>query len=218
MHNLHLPESLHEALTTTTTAGAVGVTRLVIDGLLALDESTETRIAVATMLYRRLRGYAALWHIFNAMCGQAPNATLRQIRRDLDESARRTVDAAAAWLSERPGGVVHAADTPIVTAVLARSDNDNARSATPTTALAAAEAVGPSAVLAVRGTRRLTERHPTLVVTTSLALVPEPVFSTLGAPGFEHVPLHRFTAIAVDGEILPPEQVGRYAATIGSHK
>ena len=69
-------------------------------------------------------------------------------------------------------------------------------------------------MLNIRGTRELARRLPTLVVTTALKLVPEPVFARLGAPVFEHIPLDSFVGVVLDGELLSPEEVGRRAAEL----
>ena len=81
-------------------------------------------------------------------------------------------------------------------------------------ALAGADAIGPTAVLNIVGTRELAEQLPTLVVTTSLKLVPGPVFERLGAPVFEPIPLDRFAGIVIDGEVFSPEAAGHRAATL----
>jgi translation initiation factor 2B subunit (eIF-2B alpha/beta/delta family) len=79
--------------------------------------------------------------------------------------------------------------------------------------LAGADAVGPDAVLNIAGTADLARAHPTIIVATSVKLVPRAVFATLGAPGFEAVELNLFEAVVLDGEVLTPAQAGRRAAT-----
>ena len=69
------------------------------------------------------------------------------------------------------------------------------------------------------GTGELAVRAPTVIVTTSVKLVPEEAFQRLGAPGFERVPLSRFDTVVIDGEALPPVEAGRRAADLAArHK
>lgn len=208
-----LPESIREALITKT-AGASGVARLVIDGLLEPEQGYGTREETVAMLCDRLPGYAPIWHIANAARGDAPEKTLRRIRAELDESVDKSVVAALAWLAEHPGQIVSAPSSSVVGEVLARLGDRAFTGTGPAVALAGADAIGPTTVLNIRGTRELARRHPTLVITTSLKLVPETVFSTLGAPVFEHIPLADFAAVVLDGDVLDPAEAGRRAAAV----
>jgi hypothetical protein len=81
--------------------------------------------------------------------------------------------------------------------------------------LVGADAIGPSALLNAAGTGTLAAQVPTLVVTTSLKLVPAGAFDRLAAPGFEAVPLSSLAAVALGGELLEPAEAGRRAAALG---
>jgi hypothetical protein len=207
-----LPTALQEALTTKT-AGATGVARLAIAGLVELADDRGALEQAAALLRARLPGYAPIWHIGNAVHGDEPVAALLRIRDELDEAADRSVAAAAQWAADRGGAVAVAPSSSVVSRVLARLGRvpDDAAPI----ALAGADAIGPHEVLNIKGTAELADRLPTLVVTTALKLVPESVFARLGAPVFERIPLSAFAAVALDGEILDPEDVGRRAAAIG---
>jgi len=208
-----LPTALQEALTTKT-AGATGVARLAIAGLLEIIEDRDAFEQAAAILGARLPGYAPIWHIVNAVHGDEPATALPRIRAELDEAVDKSVAAAARWVTDHGGEVAVAPSSSIVSQVLARlgtrAGDDGA-----TIGLAGADAIGPAEVLNIKGTAELADRLPTLVVTTSLKLVPEHVFSRLGAPVFERIPLRAFAAVILDGEILDPEDAGRRAAAIG---
>ena len=82
--------------------------------------------------------------------------------------------------------------------------------------LVGADAIGPSALLNAAGTGALAAAVPTLVVTTSLKLVPAAAFERLAAPGFEAVPLSALAAVTLGGELLEPAEAGRRAAALAS--
>lgn len=208
-----LPTALQEALTTKT-AGATGVARLAIAGLLEIIEDRGALEQAAAILGARLPGYAPIWHIVNAVHGDEPAATLLHLRAELDEGVDRSVAAAAQWVTDRGGAVAVAPSSSVVSQVLARLGSRPGDDGAPI-GLAGADAIGPAEVLNIKGTAELAGRLPTLVVTTSLKLVPAGVFSRLGAPVFERIPLRAFAAVALDGEILDPEDAGRRAAAIG---
>ncbi|MEU7765564.1 hypothetical protein AB0B25_10640 [Nocardia sp. NPDC049190] len=207
-----LPNSIQEALITRT-AGASGVARLVIDGLLEMSHDQELLAQAGTWLSRRLPGYAPMWHIANAARGDQPIDALRAIRLELDRSIEKSVEAAVAWLSSYPGPVESAPSSSIVSQVLARLGG-RATGGPACVAVAGADAIGPTTVLNIQGTRPLAARLPTVVVTTSLKLVPEAVFSTLGTPSFERIPLTEFAGVVLDGEVLDHAEVGRRAAAV----
>jgi len=210
MDQATLPKSLREAVTVTT-AGATGVARLVIQGLLEVIDDPALVAEATEFLTAELPGYAPIWHIANAARSDEPAGALRRIRGDLDQAVENTVKAALTWVGERGGPVTSAPSSSIVSQVLAQLVPE-AVAGDPVVALAGADAIGPTMVLNIRGTRELAGRLPTLVVTTALKLVPEPVFARLGAPVFEHIPLDAFVGVVLDGEILSPEEVGRRAA------
>ena len=91
-----------------------------------------------------------------------------------------------------------------------------AKTGNPVVALAGADAVGAREILNARGTYEIAQRLPTLVVTTSLKLVPDPVFHLLGARAWERVPLSALAGVVIDGEIMDPEEAGRLAAALVS--
>jgi 2-methylisocitrate lyase-like PEP mutase family enzyme len=82
--------------------------------------------------------------------------------------------------------------------------------------LVGADAIGPSALLNAAGTGALAAAVPTLVVTTSLKLVPAAAFERLAAPGFEAVPLSALAAVTLGGELVEPAEAGRRAAALAS--
>ncbi|MEO3743219.1 hypothetical protein [Plantactinospora sp. B5E13] len=213
MDEATLPTPLREAVTVTT-AGATGVARLVIQGLLELVHDPVAADQATGYLIARLPGYAPMWHIANAVRSAEPAEALRRIRAELDHAVDNTVKATVGWVAERGEPVTSAPSSSIVTQVLAQLPA-RFRTGEPMVALAGADAIGPTTVLNIRGTRELAERLPTLVVTTALKLVPEPVFARLGAPVFEHIPLETFVGVVLDGEVLPPAEVGRRAAELG---
>ncbi|GII77161.1 hypothetical protein Sru01_21430 [Sphaerisporangium rufum] len=212
MDDSALPATIRQALTTTT-AGASGVARLVVAGLLEIGDDAARRAATADLLLRRLPGYAPIWHIAAAARGAGWADALRAIRADLDRSVEDSVATALAWLAARPGPVLSAPSSSVVARVLDRLPAPAADG--PPVALAGADAIGPDAVLNIAGTRDLARRHPTLVVTTSLKLVPAAVFATLGSPAFERIPLAEFAGVVLDGELLDPADAGRRAAGRG---
>ena len=80
--------------------------------------------------------------------------------------------------------------------------------------LAGADAVGPDAVLNVAGTGDLARTVPTIIVATSVKLVPQQAFAALGDCGFETVQLSLFAGVVLDGALLTPAETGRRAAAL----
>nr|MDT0659626.1 hypothetical protein [Micromonospora sp. DSM 115978] len=212
MDQTGFPKPLQEAVTVTT-AGATGVARLVIQGLLEIVDDQATVRRATDFLNARLTGYAPIWHITRAAHGAEPAAALRRIRDELEQAVDNSVKAAVDWVAARGGGPVAVApSSSIITRVLAELGPPPAGE--PVIALAGADAIGPDAVLNIKGTRELAGRLPTLVVSTGLKLVPGPVFGRLGAPVFEPIPLTQFAAVVIDGEVFSPTAVGHKAATL----
>jgi hypothetical protein len=208
-----LPEPLQQALAAKT-AGATGVARMVIAGLLEIVDDRAALEAAIDFLTERLTGYAPLWHIGNAVRGDHPAQALRQIRVELDDGVDRSVAVATHWVGQRGGGpVAIAPSSSVVGQVLARL-GEPAHLRVASVGLAGADAIGPDAVLNIVGTRELAARLPVLVVTTALKLVPGDVFERLGAPVFERIPLDAFAGVVVDGEVMEPRMVGRRAAAL----
>jgi hypothetical protein len=194
------------------TSGATGVVRQVVDGLLALAGSQRRLRAAADLLATRLPWCGPMWHVVRAAHAPDPCAALRGLRERLDLDAERSVATAVRLLTERDCAVRAAPGSALVAAVLAAL-------APPTGAevvgLAGVDAVGPAAVLNIAGTGDLVRAVPTIIVATSVKLVPQQVFQIFGAPGFETVDLGLFEAVVLDGEVLTPAETSRRAAALG---
>ncbi|MFC4588751.1 hypothetical protein [Sphaerisporangium corydalis] len=215
MDETTLPPALREAVTVKT-AGATGVARLAIAGLLEIVEDRTALRAAAAFLRERLPGYAPIWHIANAVHGGEPGLALRRIRAELDEAVEASVVAATRWVVEQGGRVTAAPSSSVVTQVLADPGvREQGSGGDALVGLAGADAIGATGVLNILGTAELARRLPTLVVTTSLKLVPEAVFGRLGAPVFERIPLAAFAGVVLDGEIVTPDEAGRRAEALG---
>lgn len=199
------PAPLREAVTDES-LGATEVARMVIDGLLPLAADLPKAVEAADSVAAHLTGYAPVWHACQAVRSDAPVAALRRIRRHLDDAVPKSVSAARRWIAERGGPVAAAPGSSIVAEVLGEEQRNPAPDSV--LGLAGADAVGPAAVLNIKGTGDLARRLPTLVVTTSLKLVPENVMTRLGAPLLEKIPLHLFAAVVLDGEVLSPHEAG----------
>jgi hypothetical protein len=193
------------------TSGATGVARQVLAGLLELASDRDLLHSLADVLPGMLPGYASMWHIARAARSADPQTALGAIQRQLDIDVDRSVATAARLVRERGGSVRTAPSSALVKAVVAALPK--ATDGTQITGLAGADAISPTRVLNIRGTLALAQNLPTIVVTTSLKLVPEPVFEKLGSPLFERIPLDLFHAIVLDGEILTPAQAGERART-----
>lgn len=207
-----LPPPLRQALVTRT-AGATGVTRMVIEGLLEIAEDRPALVAASDFMRSRLTGYAPLWHIGNAVRAEHPVAALQSMRATLDKDVERSIQAAIGWVRERPGGVIFAPSSSVVSQVLAAIP-ERVGQEPAAVGLAGADAIGPDEVLNIVGTTKVTEKVPVLIVTTSLKLVPKSVFDQLGAPVFERIPLAAFAGVVLDGEVVDPREVGRLAAAL----
>jgi hypothetical protein len=194
------------------TSGATGVARLVIAGLLELTADRDLLHNLADVLPGMLPGYASMWHIAGAARSADPHTALRRIQRELDIHVDRSVATAARLVRERGGSVRTAPSSALVKAVVAALPR--ATDGTQVTGLAGADAISPTTVLNIRGTLELAQSMPTIVVTTSLKLVPESVFEKLGSPLFERIPLSHFHAVVLDGEVLTPAQAGERAKTV----
>jgi hypothetical protein len=196
------------------TSGATGVARQVLDGLIELADDRPLLHRLADTLPGMLPGYASMWHIARAARSADPVPALRTIREQLDRDVALSVEAAGKLLNSRGGAVRTAPSSALVKAVVATlpKGTDGNR----VTGLAGADAISPTTVLNIRGTYELAETLPTVVVTTSLKLVPEAVFEKLGSPLFERIPLAMFVAVVLDGEVLTPAQAGERAAALST--
>jgi hypothetical protein len=201
------------------TSGATGVARQVLDGLAEFVHDRATLRAVVAPLPGLLPGYASMWHIARAASGDDPGPALRAIREKLDRDVEHSVTIATRVLHQRGGWVRTAPSSALVKAVVAGLpagivDAPGTEGLQPVTGLAGADAISPTRVLNIKGTLALARSVPTIIVTTSLKLVPESVFGGLGSPLFERIPLSAFWAVILDGELLTPAEVGRRAATL----
>jgi hypothetical protein len=185
----------------------------VIAGLLDIIDDRGKAESAASTLTSRLPGYAPMWHITRAARAADPAGALRGIRDELDAAVARSVAAAAQWVAKHGGPVAVAPGSSVITQVLGQLD-PRITEGTPALGLAGADAIGRHAVLNARGTGELARRLPTLVVTTSLKLVPEAVFAQLEASPFERVPLSSFAAVVLDGAILHPDIAGQRAEAL----
>ena len=193
------------------TSGATGVVRRVVDGLLAMgDDPARLRAAVA-LLRERLAWCGPMWQVARAADSPDPCAALRLLRQRLDLDAARSVATAVRLLTERGGAVRAAPGSALVAAVLSGLPP---QAGTAVVGLAGADAVGPTAVLNVAGTAELARTVPTIIVATSVKLVPQRAFAALGGCGFETVQLSLFAAVVLDGALLTPAETGRRAAAL----
>jgi hypothetical protein len=192
-------------------AGATGVVRQVVDGLLALADDPDRLRAAADLLVARLPWCGAMWQVVRAAHAADPGAALGDVRDRLDLDVQRSVATAVKLLTERSCAVRTAPGSGLVARILAELPP-------PTVAgvvgLAGVDAIGPGAVLNIVGTGDLARATPTVLVGTSVKLVPAGVFPTLGAPGFETVPLDLFDRVILDGEVLTPAEAGQRAAAL----
>ena len=192
-------------------AGATGVVRQVVDGLLALPGDHGRLRATADLLVAELPWCGAMWQVVRAVHAADPGAALRDLRDRLDLDVQCSVATAVKLLTERGCAVRTAPGSGLVARILAELPP-------PTRAgvvgLAGVDAVGPAAVLNISGTGDLARAVPTILVGTSVKLVPAEVFPTLGAAGFETVPLDLFDTVVLDGEALTPAEAGRRAAAL----
>jgi hypothetical protein len=199
------------------TSGATGVARQVIDGLIELAEEPRLLRSTAELLPGLMPGYASMWHIARAARAHDPAGALRAIRDQLDFAVGRSVAVATKLLLDRGGGVRTAPSSSLVKAVvmgLPPGRVDQPTWSGPATGVAGADAISPTTVLNIRGTLALAREMPTIVVSTSLKLVPENVFGRLGAPQFEAIPLSLFEAVVLDGDVLSPAEAGQRAARV----
>src|SRR4051794_29881574 len=169
------------------TSGATGVARKVLDGLAEFVDDPVTLRGMVAPLPGLLPGYASMWHIARAAAGADPGPALRAIREQLDRDIERSVALATRVLEQRGGWVRTAPSSALVKATVAglpagTVDAPGTEGLEPVTGVAGADAISPTRVLNIKGTLALARDIPTIVVTTSLKLVPEDVFEGLGSP------------------------------------
>jgi hypothetical protein len=218
--------------------GASEVAAMAVEGLLELAGDRARLDAAVAVLLAGQPAMAPMWHLARAAGAPDPAAALRGLRRLLDSEADAAVAVAAGWLAHRPGPVRTVSHSSLVDRVLARLGGSGGLMSEAGTqaagghaepsgsppvdqgpvgaGLVGADAIGPSALLNAAGTGALAAAVPTLVVTTSLKLVPAAAFERLAAPGFEAVPLSALAAVTLGGELVEPAEAGRRAAALAS--
>jgi hypothetical protein len=207
------PASLLDAITFVETAGATGTARSVVTGLLQVAGNPTKLAEAVAILTNRLPGDAPIWHITQAAQSHDPIPALADIRDDLDRAVPQSVATAVRWVTEHGGRVAVAPSSSVVAEVLSQL-GEQATQGEPLAGLAGADAISSTEVLNITGTYELARRLPTLVVTTSLKLVPDTVFARLDEPFFERIPLSAFAGVVLDGEIVDPTTAGRRAAAL----
>ncbi len=195
--------------------GASEIALAALDGLLELAAAGDrTRLAAgAALLEAGQPAMAPVWHLARAARSADPAAALAALRAALTAEADAAVAAAGRWLAARPGPLATVSHSSLAERVLSLPGRALAgRGQTPVAAVIGADAVGPAHVSNAAGSAELAARLPTLVVATSVKLVPAAVFERLRAPGFEAVPLAALAAVVVGPEVLAPAEAGRRAA------
>jgi hypothetical protein len=196
-------------------SGATGVARQVIDGLLELADDLDRLRAAARVLVVGLPWCAPMWQIARATQADQPALALRSLRDRLSFDVDRSVAVAVKLLTERGCCVRTAPGSGLVAAVTRALPTPNhATTVTGVAGVVGADALGPTAMLNVVGTDELARAMPTIIVTTSIKLVPDEAFGRLSAPGFERVPLRRFESVVLDGEVLAPAEAGQRASAL----
>jgi hypothetical protein len=140
---------------------------------------------------------------------------LRSLRERVDFDIERSVATAVRLLTQWGCAVRAAPGSGLVAAVLAALPDPAGSAGSGVVGLAGVDAVGPAAVLNIASTGDLARAVPTILVATSVKLVPQDVFETLGAAGFETVELGPFGTVVLDGEVFTPAEAGRRAAASG---
>ena len=194
--------------------GCTGVTLLAIQELEKIaDDPTQVRHCLA-FLRCELGGYASLWRLERELQDDDPRTVLARFAARLEADVEASIDTAFGLLESRPGGVVTAPSSGITKRLMGRLAGSG-RTATDPDArigISGADAIGPTGILNIVGTRELAERLPTVIVTTSDRFVPADVFASLGSPLFDRIPLDLFDAVVVSNEVLTPAEAGRRAA------
>src|SRR5438045_809930 len=100
-------------------AGATGVVRQVVDGLLAIAGDRDRLRAAADLLVTRLPWCGAMWQVVSAVHAADPRAALRGLRHRLDLDVQRSVATAVRLLAERGCPVRTAPGSGLVAQILA---------------------------------------------------------------------------------------------------
>jgi hypothetical protein len=194
------------------TSGATDVARQVIDGLLPMAADRDQLLAAMDLLAAPLAWCAPMWHIARAARADDPAVALRSLREQLDFNVDRSIAAAVKLLTERGCRARTVRGSMLATTVAQALPEPTEASAV--VGLVGADALGPTAILNIIGTSELARTVPTVVVTTSMKLVPPEAFQRLTGAGFERVPLARFDAVVLDGEAMPPAEAGLRASAL----
>ncbi len=210
--------------------GAGEIAAQAIEGLLEAAASGDPELleAGAAALLAGQPAMAPVWHVAMAARQPDPVEALVALRRRLSEETEAAARAAVAWLRAHATGPVQTvSESSLVGLTLRRlpqAEPGGAPDGGPAghglvryglAGLVGADAIGPAALLNATGTAALAAAYPTIVVATSIKLVPAGVFERLAAPGFERIPLERFSAVVLGAEVLDPAEAGRRAAAIG---
>jgi hypothetical protein len=193
-------------------SGATGVVRQVIDGLSGLVGDRDQLRATADLVASRLPWCGPMWQVVRAAYATDPVLALGSLRERMDYDVDRSIATTVKLLAERGCPVRTAPGSALVGAVLDALAHPTRAGAV--VGLAGADALGPTEVLNIVGTRDLAGAVPTTIIATSLKLLPEQAFQRLHAPGFERIPLRMFEAVVLDGEVLTPAEVGQRAAAL----
>ncbi len=194
-------------------AGASRFTRQLIDALLELTDDRDRLRATTADLVSRLPWCAPMWHVVRAAEAGNPAPALRSLRERLEFDVEHSVAAAVKLLAER-GCAIRAVPGSDLVAAVVKALPEPVGIVTEV-GLAGADAISPTAMLNIVGTAEVARSVPTVIVTTSIKLLPEESFQRMGAPEFERVPLSLFDAVVLDGEVLTPAEAGRRAAAVG---
>lgn len=195
-------------------SGAAEIALQAVEGLLEVAGDPARLEAAVRVLLEGQPAMAPVWHLARAARSADPARALTRLREGLRTEADEAVAAAVAWLDRHAGPEAPAATvshSSLVERVLAGRPRA-APDAGARVAVIGADAIGPAAVLNARGSAALAARLPTLVVATTVKLVPGGVFDRLAAPGFERVGLGSLAAVVLGAEVVSPSAAGCRAA------
>jgi hypothetical protein len=196
------------------TSGATDVARQVIDGLLPIAADRDRLRTTVDLLAAPLAWCAPMWHIARAALADRPAPALRSLREQLDFNVDRSIAAAVKLLTERGCAVRTVTGSMLATTVAETLPAPVEAGAL--VGLVGADALGPTAILNIIGTSELARTVPTIIVTTSMKLVPQEAFQSLTGAGFERVPLAQFEAVVLDGEVVTPAEAGQRASALSA--
>jgi hypothetical protein len=208
--DLNIPVGL-VALTSVRGVGCTGVCLRAIRELEKIADDLCLLKDCMAFLRRELGGYATLWQLDRELETDDPRAVLPRFAARLEGDREKAVDTAWQLLDGRAAEFLAAPSSGILKQLTARLAGSPAARDGARIGLAGADAIGPTEILNIVGTRDLARSLPTVVVTTRDRLVPAAVFDGLGSPLFERIPLSLFDAIVVNDEVLTPDEAGRRA-------